>query len=132
MKKIIISIAAFFYIGTTTGAVLHLHYCMGTLAGWELFHQSSKKCGKCGMEKSATNDNGCCKDENKFLKNVTDQQVAKPFLQLQPNFVDIINTTFVTPTINIFLFKKISSPITHPPPPDSGQFILILHCVFLI
>jgi hypothetical protein len=51
MKKLFVAILAILYLSTSTGATLHVHYCMGRLAGWGLGHNNSKTCGKCGMEK---------------------------------------------------------------------------------
>ena len=68
MKKLFVAILALLYISTSSGAVVHLHYCMGKLAGWGFGDNKSKACGGCGMEKTDEKDNGCCKDEHKFLK----------------------------------------------------------------
>ena len=51
MKKFITAILAVLYLGTSSGATIHMHYCMGKLADWGLGHQNSKTCGNCGMEK---------------------------------------------------------------------------------
>jgi hypothetical protein len=74
MKKFAVVILAFLYITTSTGATLNMHYCMGKLADWDLGHNTTKNCGSCGMEKGNGNDNGCCKDEQKLIKNDTDQK----------------------------------------------------------
>jgi hypothetical protein len=50
---------------------------MGKLADWELGQNKSKTCGFCGMEKGDEKDNGCCKDEQKFIKNDTDQKFVE-------------------------------------------------------
>ncbi|MBK6990321.1 MAG: hypothetical protein IPH34_00115 [Chitinophagaceae bacterium] len=36
MKKFITAILAVLYISTSTGAMVHMHYCMGQLADWGL------------------------------------------------------------------------------------------------
>ena len=59
-----------------------MHYCMGKLADWGLGHKNSKTCGQCGMEKTESKDNGCCKDEYKFLKDDSAQKVTQSNLQL--------------------------------------------------
>ena len=73
MKKILVSIFAVFYLASSVGATVHLHYCMDKFIDWSLL-KGGDKCDKCGMEK----DGGCCKDENKFVKNNVDQKVAEP------------------------------------------------------
>ena len=77
MKKFAVVILALLYITTSTGATLNMHYCMGKLADWDLGHNTSQNCGLCGMEKGNENDNGCCKDEQKFIKNETDQKFTE-------------------------------------------------------
>src|SRR6185295_20228695 len=77
MKKILVSILAVFYLATSVGATVHLHYCMDKFINWSLL-KGGDKCSKWGMEK----DGGCCKDENKFVKNNIDQKVAEPAVQL--------------------------------------------------
>src|SRR6187431_609083 len=79
MKKILVSILAVFYLASSVGATVHLHYCMDKIIGWSLLNSSGDKCNKCGMEK----DGGCCKDENKFVRNNVDQKVAESAIQLQ-------------------------------------------------
>ena len=65
MKKIYIGILALVYMAVSSGIAVELHYCMGDMAGMELYGSSSDKCGKCGMtEKKA----GCCHDEFSFYK----------------------------------------------------------------
>jgi hypothetical protein len=39
MKKFITAILAVLYLGTSSGATIHMHYCMGKLAEWGLGHQ---------------------------------------------------------------------------------------------
>jgi len=78
MKKLFVAILAILYISTSTGATVYTHYCMGKLADWGLGHNKSSTCGNCGMEKN----NGCCKDEHKFIKNEADQKVVESFIQL--------------------------------------------------
>lgn len=77
MKKFALFILAILYISTSTGATLNMHYCMGKLADWDFGHNTSKNCGSCGMEKGNENDNGCCKDEQKLIKNETDQKFTE-------------------------------------------------------
>jgi hypothetical protein len=74
MKRIILAISSFLYLSTAIGANLHFHYCMGKLAGWGLGYNIEEKCGKCGMEKKATQDSGCCKNEFKHVRLKADQK----------------------------------------------------------
>jgi hypothetical protein len=51
MKKLIVAILSLLYICTSTGATVHMHYCMGKLADWDFGHNTSKTCSGCGMKK---------------------------------------------------------------------------------
>lgn len=119
-------------MGASTGATLHLHYCMGELAGWGLSHDKSGKCGRCGMEKTEEKDNGCCNDEQKFFKNDTEQQTTEQGLyQIQlltfvsPSFYNII------PALN-FSLSTVENRVYHPPPRQNNIAVYIRNCVFLI
>ena len=78
MKKIVTFILALFYLSVSTGASVHLSYCMGKMVNEGLWHSGSKKCSTCGMEKK---ENGCCKDEFKQLKIDSDQTLPEPGLK---------------------------------------------------
>lgn len=76
MKKFAVSILAVLYLGLSSGATIHFHYCMGRLIGSSLVNNSaaSDKCNKCGMPKKE-NGKSCCKDEFRNLKIEKDQNV---------------------------------------------------------
>ena len=81
MKKVLFFILSIFYLTASTGADLHFHYCMGHLADWSIWvNNDEKQCGKCGMEKQEGGDNGCCKDEHKWVK-VDDDQKANLIIE---------------------------------------------------
>lgn len=132
MKKFITAILAVLYLGTSSGATIHMHYCMGKLADWGLGHQKSKTCGNCGMEKSDKKDNGCCKDEHKFLKDDSAQKVTEGNLQL----IQLMATAL--PSANIHLPELAlpslteESPNSNAPPRTQGVPVYIRNCVFRI
>jgi len=132
MKKIAVVILALLYLATSTGANLNLHYCMGELADWGLGENKSKTCGFCGMEKGDEKDNGCCKDEQKFIKNDTDQKVVESSL-------DIIKVLAASPLpeyaeLPAVLFSSLTeqNPVSNAPPRSKGQALYILNSNFLI
>ncbi len=132
MKKFLVTILALVYISTSTGVTLHMHYCMDKLADWGIGHNNSKSCSKCGMEKSNEKDNGCCKDEYKFIKNTTDQKTAETGFQ----FIQLIAVALPVPFIEIpsnnFPSVTEESPFSHAPPKSCGVAVYIRNCVFLI
>lgn len=77
MKRILVTILAFLYLGISTGATVHLHYCMGKFLGASLWHDDADEheCDHCGMTKLSGNDNDCCKEKHKLIKS-EDQHIA--------------------------------------------------------
>jgi hypothetical protein len=131
MKKIIVAILAILYMGTSTGATLHMHFCMGKLADWGLSHNDSKTCGKCGMEQSEI-ANGCCKDEQKFVKNNADQKNVEVLFQVnQAIAIALPVSFFVMPSVN-FPAETISNFVSNTPPRCAVVAVYIRNCVFLI
>jgi hypothetical protein len=132
MKKIAVVILALLYIITTTGANLNLHYCMGELADWGFGSSKSKTCGFCGMEKGVEKDNGCCKDELKFVKNDADQK----FVESSLNILKLISAAKppYSSEIPADLFLSIieHNPVSHAPPRSKGQSLYKLYNSFLI
>jgi len=131
MKKFIVAILAILYLGTTTGATVHMHYCMGTLAGWSLIHQENKKCGKCGMDKSGDEPNGCCNDEQQFLKNDKDQKTTTPF-QLFPLTDIALPISFIDLTVPLQFPGASHNIYIKGPSRSFGVSIYKRNCVFLL
>src|SRR5258708_39522872 len=75
MKKFFVFILSLVYLTASTGATVHMHYCMGKLVEWGLQQDPKKKdkCSKCGM-KNLANKKGCCKDEQKHIQIEKDQK----------------------------------------------------------
>ena len=132
MKKILAAILAIIYLGTSTGATVHMHYCMGKLADWGLGHNKSKTCGACGMEKSEEKDNACCKDEHKFVKNDGDQKIAEAGFQMMQLASVALPVSFVEIPDNNFSSVTEENPISHAPPRSTGVAVYILNRTFLI
>ena len=132
MKKFIVAILAVLYLRTSTGATVHMHYCMGKLADWGLGHNKSKTCGNCGMEKSEEKDNGCCKDEHKFVKNDNDQKTTESFVtNFALQVIDIPVECFTSSEILVSSVTE-KHPVSHAPPRSSGVAVYIRNCTFLI
>lgn len=132
MKKIAVVILAFLYIITTTGANLNMHYCMGELADWGFGSDKSKTCGFCGMEKGDENDNGCCKDEQKFVKNDADQK----FVDTSSERIKVITAAqipaFTEVPADFFTSNLEQNPVSNAPPRSKGLALYKLHNTFLI
>jgi len=130
MRKITVIILAFLYFTASSGATMHLHYCMGKLIDWKLSENSKvQKCLNCGMEKVP--HKGCCKDEHKQLK-VDDQKPVEANLSL----VHLISTAVITPFFELTSVYVPSileqHPLTNAPPREQGLPLFIRNCVFRI
>lgn len=134
MKKILVFIIAVFYLGTSVGATVNLHYCMGQLVNWDFSHKekhgSHTKCGKCGMEKVKNKKNGCCEDKYKVLQVEKDQKAESTFHVAQP-VAEAVIAYF--PSFTSTLASSISEeyPVSNAPP-RSQVPARIRYCVFRI
>ena len=128
MKRILVSILAVFYLASSVGATVHLHYCMDKFIAWSLLKNDGNKCDKCGMEK----DGGCCKDENKFVKNNIDQRLAESSIQLMQMATVAVPDTFIYTSEHYFSSLINEYPTSHAPPRNNGVGIYILNGVFRI
>ena len=126
MKKILVSIFAVFYLASSVGATVHLHYCMDKIIGWSLLNSTGDKCNKCGMEK----DGGCCKDENKFVKNNIDQKVTESAIHLIQMAAVATPAAFIYASEYRFTTIIQENSLSHAPPRNNGVGIYILNNVF--
>lgn len=130
MKRVLATILAVLYLGTSSGATVHFHYCMGELIKWGLNSDNSKVCSNCGMQKKKAAN--CCKEESQHVKiekaqSRTDSPVQ---LKLVPQLISA--ELFMYP-----LFAKNSaaaqaSQLIHAPPVYSGIPPIILFCTYRI
>jgi len=100
---------------------------MDKLINWSLMKSDVDKCDKCGMKK----DGGCCKDENKFVKNSVDQNITVSDVQLAKGSSVAFHTTFITPE-NYSSSRIEEYSICHAPPLITAGEIYIRNCVFRI
>lgn len=128
MKKLLASILAIFYLSSSVGATIHLHYCMDKLINWSLTKSDGDKCDKCGMEK----DGGCCKNEEKVIKNNADQNIAGSAIQSIRVLSTAVLFDFITASENSFSSVIERYPICHAPPLIGAGEIYVMNCVFRI
>jgi hypothetical protein len=132
MKKFIVCILAILYMGSSTGATVHMHYCMGKLVEQGLWHGKAKKCSKCGAKADSSCKKKCCKDEHKLVKLDKDQKTTASAFQL------LAFTSLVTPVNFIELPQaQVSSltqefPVNNAPPRSCKVQSYILLCTFRI
>lgn len=132
MKKIITLILAILYMGSSTGATFHMHYCMGKLVNVNLWHDDAEKCPKCGDMSKVKACKKCCKDEHKTVKLEKDQKAAE-------NTVHFMQLPAITTPVSYFTFTEIRPvtlveeyPVSNAPPRSSKVHTHILNCTFRI
>ena len=130
MRKFLAIILAFLYLTASGGVTVRLHYCMDKLVSWDLSDKGENKCSNCGMEKK--DHGGCCKDENKFIKNDNDQKAAETGFQAIQFTAAALAVSFVEiPSIN---FPGIADKknFIHAPPRSSSVAVYIINRTILI
>ena len=130
MKRIIVTILAIAYLGTSTGAVISMHFCMGKLANWSFGNDETKTCGKCGMEKKS--NHGCCQDQHKFFKSSSDQKITESAF----NQIQLLAAVLPAPFFEVkdVVLPRITEENStgHAPPLGIGVAVYLRNCVFLI
>jgi hypothetical protein len=133
MKKLFISILSFLYLAASTGATMHMHYCMGRLADTGFFEQEGGHCSLCGMEKSGDDNNGCCNDKAETVKISIDQKYAtasifhfeQPFTLLEDAFTGFQPQLLAVAAVIVF-------PVSHAPPRSPQVPAYLMNCHFRI
>ncbi len=133
MKKSLFTILALIYMAASTGATIHLHYCMGRLAETGFFQQEGGHCNLCGMEKSGDEDNGCCNDREETVKISIDQKYAaahifhfeQPFTNLEATYTGFL------PRFQVAACDKVP-PVSNAPPRSQQVPEYLLNCLFRI
>lgn len=77
MKRILVTVLAFFYLGLSSGTTVHFHYCMDKLVDLGFSAPESAKCSLCGMMKKESAKKSCCKDDYKQAKVDHSQKPAQ-------------------------------------------------------
>lgn len=132
MKKFLVLILSILYLGTSSGATLHMHYCMGKLVELGLWQKEDGKCGKCGMNKSAKADKNCCKDQKQKVKGEKDQKLVSVSVnqillsgEAVPASYAVLPDVYVTSPV-------LENPQGNAPPRSRKVDYYILNCIFRI
>jgi len=128
MKKLLVSILAVFYLGTSLGATVNLHYCMGRLVNWDFSHNEKRACDNCGMKK--VKKTGCCQDKYKVLQVEKDQKAESTWHSSAPVAVAV---TTIFPSFSVPVPASITEawPVSNSPP-RSVIPARIRYCIFRI
>ena len=130
MKKLVITLVALVYFFAVTGWQINIHYCMGRVDSVSLLTSHTDSCDTCGMAR--TESNGCCHDENQFVRLTQDQKLPVSLhYQLIPPVAElaaIIPPTIVSP----ILARNSSTTWAGMDPPVAKTPVFILNRVFRI
>lgn len=118
---------------TTTGAVIHIHYCMGKVSSWSFEKKTSDNCNSCGMPIDNAKENSCCKDEIQYYKFNSEQKQAellsaKLMVSLLATVPPSVKTTTALPLIE----KSLSIQNYHVLERAKPQSIYIMYRSILI
>lgn len=131
MKRFAAFILFLVYLVTSTGASLHLHYCMGEMASSTLWGDTEKLCGKCGMDMEDSNSNGCCKDEMYWIKIDDDQKTSTAYTEIPKWLLDANNLIALNTLPPVFI-ELLQIEISKAPLRSSKTPHYLRNCVFLI
>ena len=126
VKRLFVTILAFFYLGLASGVVMNFHYCMGQLSSVEYGYDHKDACGKCGM----TEKDGCCKTESKVVQLKDSHQWSKP-AEVTKNLAVIVSFESSCVTAGEPINTSIASRDYHPPS-DARANQLYLHTGVLL
>lgn len=132
MKRTLLTILAVFYLGVSSGASVHFHYCMGELVSWSLKKTSAKVCGFCGMEKSEAKKKSCCKDVKQQAKVEKAQKVSQTVYKFQPLAADIILPEPFAGYQEIIPVKITREALSNAPPDWKQVPVYLKNCTYRI
>ena len=132
MKRLVTAILALLYMSTSMGATLHMHYCMGKLAAWNLTFSKSATCQNCSKEKLIVKGKSCCSDEQQTIKGTTDQKAAETSFQAIYSIDAALPAALVeAPQVHIISITE-ANPVGNAPPQAGSVAIYIRNRVFRI
>lgn len=138
MKKLLTTILALVYLATSTGATVHLHYCMGELFSWSLVDKDGPNCGECSTSKSSMNGHcivvkdGCCKDTQAHFQLDKDQKITESndaFSALTVAALPMAVSTLPDSYVAAYIAGY---PTTNAPPEPDKVPVFIRNCTFRI
>ncbi|OLY94539.1 hypothetical protein BUE76_23700 [Cnuella takakiae] len=130
MKRLAILILSLLYLTASTGATIHLHYCMDELVSWGIDKDVSDSCSNCGMAKEDTK--GCCKDEHKQVKVDADQKATEASLSYLLSFSEVVTPLFPDYQPTLYVGTSYRLPFSNAPPDREKEPLYLQYRVFRI
>lgn len=132
MKKALLTILTIFYLGVSSGATLHFHYCMGELVKLSIFDEQKKSCDFCTMSTKEIQQKSCCKDnfsEAKVDQSKETSPTVYQFKQLQQAVLNKpVNQINYVPV----LIETGKAALSNAPPLIPDIPVFILNCTYRI
>lgn len=129
MKKAVVTILAVLYFITSTGATIHIHFCMGKLISWKVnTNEKTDICSRCGMKSKK----GCCEEKYQVIKIDQDQKIVNTIFTSIKTPEIIPHNFFTEFSYNYFSNSTKETYCSHSPSLDSFVPIYISNCVFRI
>ena len=128
MKRILAAFLFLLYFTSTSGATIHLHFCMNELVGMSLSERAEigAPCRYCGMEKPgmdmcAMRAKDCCKDKKIQIKVDKDQRITHLLYHNDTQIPEVVIFSYIKytgePFSGIFKFADDNAPpIVHKQP----------------
>lgn len=129
MKKFLAILLIMVYGSASSGATIHLHYCMGKFARFGLSTEKKETCHQCGMNKG---NNDCCKDVKKTFKTLKDYNSPGLSITFAKQASPAIATTWATLRPDLFPTNDHQTVFAHGPPDVIPIPLYTLHCHFRI
>lgn len=123
MKKVVLSILALVYFFAITGWEINIHYCMGHVDSVSLLSVKKDTCDTCGM--SREDSQGCCHDENQFVRLTQDQKITGSYYHqlVAPETGILTNQPSFTTSATLAYISTHSIIELDLPPPSNPLFI---------
>lgn len=130
MKKCLATILAVLYFMTSTGATIHMHYCMGKMVSWALWHKHDKKddCKNCSMAKKK----GCCEDKHQTIEIEGKYNFQAATFSPLKIAIDLPQYDWNNYALIVYSHSIINYPLTNSPPGTGKVPLYISHCVYRI
>lgn len=129
VKKLLTILLLFTYFIASGGANIHVHYCGGEFAGWNVGNLlETKECSGCGMK---TTEKGCCEDKQIIIKTSDNHKPAYPCCTTNFHF-DTDPAFYVTVSSSKYCVAKPYKKKFAVSPPGRPFIIYKVNCALLI
>ncbi|MBG6233978.1 glutaredoxin [Pedobacter sp. CAN_A7] len=132
MKRILLLLLAFFYMGIAQGAEVYFHYCMGELVELGLTKTNPPSCDFCGMTANEAKEKTCCKQDSKTLKVDNIQKMATSHFHFEQAPV-ILLKNIIWEARNLAIPIELGKgSLSHAPPKVQDVPVFIRNCTYRI